>query len=56
MFLDDVLRCSPLCDGVFVISPLCSFQRGSVRVDTVDDFAYGSKILVNTPDQVRRPL
>lgn len=28
------------------------FQRGSVRVDTVDDFAYGSQILVNTPDEV----
>ncbi|AWO97295.1 putative lecithin retinol acyltransferase-like [Scophthalmus maximus] len=25
---------------------------GSVRVDSVDDFAYGSKILTNTTDQV----
>ncbi|CAF87512.1 unnamed protein product [Tetraodon nigroviridis] len=27
-------------------------KRGSVRVDSVEDFAYGSKILVNTPDKV----
>ncbi|KAM9836866.1 lecithin retinol acyltransferase b, tandem duplicate 2 [Aulostomus maculatus] len=27
-------------------------KRGSVRVDSVEDFAYGSKILINTSDQV----
>lgn len=27
-------------------------QCGSVRVDSLDDFAYGSEILVNTTDKV----
>uniref|UniRef100_A0A3Q3WIN9 LRAT domain-containing protein n=1 Tax=Mola mola TaxID=94237 RepID=A0A3Q3WIN9_MOLML len=33
-------------------------KRGSVRVDSVEDFAYGSKVLVNTMDKVcsRAPL
>nr|XP_019950987.1 PREDICTED: lecithin retinol acyltransferase-like [Paralichthys olivaceus] len=27
-------------------------QRGSIRVDSVNDFAYGSEILINTTDKV----
>lgn len=34
------------------IVPSRSPQRGSVRVDSVDDFAYGAQILVNTVDKV----
>lgn len=37
---------------------ICVFppQCGSVRVDSVEDFAYGSEILVNTTDQVSPTL
>ncbi|XP_039677907.1 lecithin retinol acyltransferase-like [Perca fluviatilis] len=31
---------------------MCCLQRGSVRVDSVEDFAYGSEILINTMDKV----
>lgn len=30
----------------------CLPQRGSVRVDSLEDFAYGSKVLINTMDKV----
>lgn len=33
---------------------MCCSQHGSVRVDSVDDFAYGSPILVNTMDKVKK--
>lgn len=35
-------------DGWCCVFPQC----GSVRVDSLDDFAYGSEILVNTTDKV----
>ena len=35
---------------------MCCLQRGSVRVDSVEDFAYGSEILINTMDKVRKAL
>ena len=41
-----------VCVCVCARACVCSLQRGSVRVDSVDDFAYGSKLLVNTPDKV----